>query len=151
MVRRKTPPPKPYVAWEVGGVCPVEGSGLTYDRHGWYFRAEGQRWRFGVGAAKAARRIQPETRWDGDGYDCVVAWSDGWYAEAVWPDPSERRWRMFSWLHANPASYMPRVVAVRLIDALMLQYEQDQLERRQRKPEPSPQPIRSPTWRTWDG
>lgn len=127
---KRLAPPGPFRVWSLGGLCPVEGIGQAFDRRGWYFRAEGRLWRFGIGAVKGRRRYRTETRWDGDGLDCVLASGDGWYAQGLWPEPGDRAWRRHELIYPSPASYMPEAVAADLIADLLRQYERGALPRR---------------------
>ncbi len=127
---KKIPPPRPYTVWDLGGVSPVEGQGLTYDRYPWYFRAQGKIWRMGIGVVRARRNVSVGSSWDGDGYDVVMSFAEGWYQQGEWPSPLDRQWDHLALAHPDPASYMPRSAAAALISEVMRGHDARNLDPR---------------------
>lgn len=125
---------------------------MTHDGRSWYFRAEGKRWQFGIGLVPCPfRRPKHGQRWAGDGLDVVLKGAPGFYAEALWPHPTDRRYRSMGWSLPAPASFMPREVQRQLLKSLMQRYERNEIEKRTRVNRKRRRRKPSPTWRTWDG
>ncbi len=94
--------------FNVGGVSPIEGYGITFDRRHWYFRGAGHFWHFAVSRLK----LPPKQR--------SLLFTDPKDAVAVWRGGASG-WRMRRMyvprgaVISDPASYMAHSEARRFI------------------------------------